>query len=267
MTPASDFIPTLLDLAKKAGDRILTIYHQSDINVQYKENHSPLTQADLDAHQCIIEGLLQLTPDIPVLSEEGKNIPWEKRKQWTRYWLVDPLDGTREFLKRNGEFTVNIALIEHHYPIAGIIYAPVKQHFYYADKESLAYKKIANEPALPIHTKKVNPEKIYAAMSRHHGLDQLQHFIDQIPQLESLQVGSSLKFCLVAEGLADIYPRLSPTCEWDSAAAQCIVEQAGGQVLDLQGQRLRYNDKASLENPSFIVLGDNNFDWFSLLRT
>ncbi len=258
LTPLADEIR---DLAVKAGNRILEIY-ETDFSVEQKSDHSPLTIADMAAHEIICSGLAQLTQDIPVLSEESSEIPFTKRKQWTRYWLVDPLDGTREFIKRNGEFSVNIALIDQNKPVIGVIYIPVSGISYFAVKGEGAFKCMPDDQPQSIRVKMTTSDKITLAGSRSHGNEMQQAFIARLGKnIEVLAIGSSLKFCLVAEGKVDIYPRFGPTSEWDTGAAQCIVEEAGGKVTDMELNPLRYNVRESLINPDFLVIADESFDW------
>jgi len=247
-------------VARKASDRILTIYN-TEFNVVSKEDNTPLTEADMAAHHAIYEGLTKLTPDLPILSEESENIEFEQRKQWQRYWLVDPLDGTREFVKRNGEFTVNIALIDNHRPILGVIHTPVTGVCYFANIQDGSFKQLPKQKPDKITTRRKQEGHTVIAGSRSHRGSSLKQFLDKVGSFEIISMGSSLKSCLVAEGLVDIYPRLGPTSEWDTAAAQCIVENAGGQVLGLDFSPLRYNTKPSLLNPHFLVIGDPSFEW------
>ena len=262
-------LPQLLDLALslavEAGGRILEIY-ESDFAVEHKDDESPLTAADLASHALIVDALKQYTPGLPCLSEEGAGIPHATRAAWRRYWLIDPLDGTREFVKRNGEFTVNIALIEDHRPILGVIYAPATGATYGAARGSGAFRIDANR-RVPIATRKPMPARPTFIVSRSHGAGELEALLARAPAHEVMGRGSSLKFCLVAEGSADFYPRFGPTSEWDTAAGQCIVEQAGGAVLRLpELTPLSCNEKDSLLNPSFAVVGDPAYDWSRLLR-
>ncbi len=266
-TSLSDLLTTVTELAREAGARILEIY-QTEFAVTHKGDDSPLTAADMAAHETIVAGLGRLTPDIPVLSEESAHIPFTERRQWRRYWLVDPLDGTREFIKRNGEFTVNIALIEDHRPVLGVIQVPVSGLVYRGGEGLGAERLLPGEPPHPIHTRPL-PESgpIVVAGSRSHGNDKLARFLAALGrEAEIFPMGSSLKSCRVAEGGADLYARLGPTSEWDTAAAQAIVEAAGGVVVDLAGRPLRYNTKDSLLNPSFLVAGDPSIDWRPALR-
>ena len=262
-----DLLPPVIELAETAGERILAIY-ETEFDVTHKGDASPLTAADLAAHEAIVEGLSRLTPHWPVLSEESASIPFAERRTWYRYWLVDPLDGTREFVKRNGEFTVNIALIEDHRPVLGVIQVPVSGLIYHAGRTLGAYKREPDAASVAIHTRPL-PEAgpIVVAGSRSHGNPKLERFLAALGrETEVFPMGSSLKSCLVAEGKADLYARLGPTSEWDTAAAQAIVEEAGGVVVDLAGEALAYNTKDSLLNPSFLVAGDPSVDWRPALR-
>lgn len=254
-------IQDIIKLANKAGEEILKIYNSDDFSVEYKDDNSPLTRADRTAHNVIVETLQILTPNIPILSEEGKSIPFEERSQWQEYWLIDPLDGTKEFVKRNGEFTVNIALIKNHKAAMGVVYAPVLNTAYYGEVDKGAFKILGNaEPQkISVNTTTQNPVKLVG--SRSHASESLQEFAAQFEQHEFVSMGSSLKLCLVADGSADIYPRFGLTSEWDTAAAQCVVECAGGYVKDLNLQPLQYNKKDSLLNPYFIVANGENASW------
>jgi 3'(2'), 5'-bisphosphate nucleotidase len=255
-----DLIPEILKISRQAGDKILEIY-ETDFSVESKQDNSPLTAADMAAHKTICEQLSKLTPAIPILSEESSHISFNERQNWNQYWLVDPLDGTREFIKRNGEFSVNIALIEGHHSIMGIIHIPVAGCSYTAAINNGAYKHEQNGNSTQISVRQTNDGKITVAGSRSHGNEQQQAFIAKLKNPEILSIGSSLKFRLVAEGIADIYPRFGPTSEWDTAAAQAIVEEAGGMVVDTNFKRLLYNTKESLLNPAFLVIADKIFDW------
>jgi 3'(2'), 5'-bisphosphate nucleotidase len=253
-------LDAVVGIARSAGEAILAVY-RSDFAVQAKEDRSPLTEADLRAHAVIVEALVALTPDLPVLSEESATVPFESRSAWRRYWLVDPLDGTREFVKRNGEFTVNIALIEGHAPVLGVVHAPVLDVTYAGGAALGAFKQVAGGDRLPIHVATRATPPVRVVGSRSHAGDSLARFLANLDAHELVRMGSSLKLCLVAEGVADVYPRLGPTSEWDTAAAQAVVEGAGGAVTDTAGQPLRYNAKAELLNPQFLVFGDRGRDW------
>lgn len=247
-------------IAKEAGEKILEVYN-SEFAVQEKDDRTPLTEADMAAHNCIVAGLKSLTPDVPILSEESAKIPFEERQTWQRYWLVDPLDGTREFIKRNGEFTVNIALIDDHDSVLGVIYVPVQGLSYYAARGHGAFKQADGEAAEKISSKKWQGGTLKVAGSRSHRGNSLDGMLEKIGDYEIISMGSSLKSCLVAEGAAHIYPRFGPTSEWDTAAAQCVVEEAGGRLTEMSFEPLKYNTKDSLLNPWFFVAGDQDIDW------
>ena len=249
-------------LARRAGAAILEVYAGS-FAVETKSDDSPLTAADMASHRLIVNGLRELTPDIPVLSEESKGIDWNVRSAWERYWLVDPLDGTREFVKRNGEFTVNIALIENHVPVLGPVLIPVTGELYYGITGEGAFLETApGAMPQPIATRLAASIPIVAG-SRSHANERQMAMLEKLGYHRLISVGSSIKFCMVARGDADLYLRLGPTSEWDTAAAQCVLEQAGGAVVDLQGEPLRYNAKESLLNPEFLALGDRSVDWIA----
>jgi len=249
----------VLAIAVAAGDAIMEVY-QSDFAVSTKDDASPLTQADLRAHRTIIDGLARLTPDIPCLSEEDADISYETRSSWTRYWLIDPLDGTKEFIKRNGDFTVNIALIDRHEAVLGVVHVPVTGTSYVAAR-GVGASVIRDGVTTAIRTR-ATPPKPTLVVTKSHRDAALDEFLARAPAHEELSRGSSLKFCMVAEGLADFYPRTGPTSEWDTAAAQCLAEVAGASVLRLPDwQPLRYNSKDSLLNPGFVVIGDPAYGW------
>ncbi len=246
----------VIALAKQAGEQIMVIYAR-DFAVYDKADASPLTEADLASHRCIVDGLAQLTPEIPVLSEESDAISATERLSWQRYWLIDPLDGTKEFIKKNDEFTVNIALIDRHQPIWGVVYAPALKTLYYGDvSRGEAIKQVGAEPPQVISV--APPPQGNAPWrvvgSRSHQSDAFRAYMADLPNVEVVSMGSSLKLCLVAEGAADLYPRLGPTSEWDTAAAHAVVLAAGGQVVQADsGEPLRYNTGDSLLNPYFVV--------------
>lgn len=258
------WLPDIIRLATQAGERIMAIYQQ-DFSILKKKDETPVTEADMAAHAIIDDGLEEIAAEYPMLSEESTSIPFEDRAHWKTYWLVDPLDGTREFIKHNGEFTVNIALIDNHQPVLGVIYAPVLGVSYYAAKGLGAYKLEPGKKPERIHVTKRHREKIIVAGSRSHQSEEFKTFLANLPDYELVSVGSSLKSCLVAEGKADIYARLGPTSEWDTGAAHCIVEEAGGFLTDTNMQTLTYNTKESLLNPYFFVFGDAQENWADFL--
>jgi 3'(2'), 5'-bisphosphate nucleotidase len=261
----SQFLEAVIEIAAEAGRKIMQVY-ATDFAVTHKDDLTPLTHADLAAHQTICEGLRRLTPDLPMLSEESAHIPFSERAAWRQYWLIDPLDGTREFIKRNGEFTVNIALIVEQCSVLGVVYAPVTGLCYFASRGHGAYKQAPGAAPQVIHARRYVGGRCAVAASRSHSGDSLRGFLARLGDHEILSIGSSLKSCLVAEGRADLYPRLGPTSEWDTAAAQCVVEEAGGRVTDTAMQTLRYNTKPELLNPHFFVSGDPERDWSQYLK-
>lgn len=247
-------LDSVIEIARKAGDAILAVYGR-DFATYEKKDESPLTEADLAAHEVIVAGLKRLTPEVPVLSEESANISWQERSQWSSYWLVDPLDGTKEFIKRNGEFTVNIALIVDNKPAMAVVYAPVLKLFYFADERG-AFKMAEGELPVSIKVADHHDDEIWNVVaSRSHMSDETRDFIEKLGAAEMVSMGSSLKLCLVAEGKAHVYPRFALTSEWDTAAAQCVVEKAGGQVVTPDFEPLLYNTKEDILNPFFIVCG------------
>lgn len=253
-----------ISIAESAGEIILEIYN-SDFDIKSKEDNTPLTTADMAAHYFIVKALEELTPDIPILSEEAADIPFSVRNAWQTYWLVDPLDGTREFIKGNGEFSVNIALIHHQKSILGVISAPVTQNTYFAFHGNGAFKQTPNTVAKEIFCRKADRNNLLIAGSRSHHSDKLKQFLSNLGNPNVISMGSSLKSCLVAEGAADIYPRLGLTSEWDTAAAHCIVNEAGGQITKTDMQPLLYNTKESLLNPDFFVFGLSDLNWQDFL--
>ena len=255
-----DTLALLVDISRRAGLAIMEWY-QGDMGITHKSDDSPLTRADLASHRLIVAELERLWPEIPVLSEESANIPWETRKQWQRYWLVDPLDGTKEFINRNGEFTVNIALISDHQPIAGVVHVPVTDVSYFGARGLGAWRQEVAEEARPMSIRQPAANPAVIVGSRSHANPELAQQLEALGPHELISMGSSLKFCRVAEGLADFYPRLGPTCEWDTGAAQAVVEAAGGQVVKIDGTPLDYNNKEAFLNPHFFVLGDPDKAW------
>jgi len=257
-------LPELTAIARRAGDAILAVYAR-DFDVETKDDDSPLTQADLASHRVIVDALRTLTPEVPVLSEESSGISDEERLGWTRYWLIDPLDGTREFVNRNGEFTVNIALVDAHRPVLGVVHVPVRERTYTGIVGAGAWRQDADARPAPIGTRRPPADVPVVVGSRSHANPKLEACLAPIGDHETIGMGSSLKFCIVAEGLADLYPRLGPTSEWDTAAAQAVVEAAGGQVLKLDGAPLDYNREANILNPWFLVVGDPDAGWLERL--
>jgi len=250
-------IDELIRLAEQAGKEILEIYKEADFSkiVSYKSDDSPLTIADEASHRIIVNSLKELYPDVPIISEEGKGIEYSIRKDYTYYWLVDPLDGTKEFINKNGEFTVNIALINGRETMAGFIYAPVLNCHYVGIKNKEAFKiKDGIRSNLEVNYKNDEQSKI-AVRSKSHASPEEEAVLEKYNVTDSISVGSSLKFCMVAEGKADIYYRHGPTMEWDTAAGQAILEAAGGQVLKNKGPEPFLYNKEELLNSSFLALG------------
>lgn len=257
-------IDPIVALAIEAGNAILEIY-ATDFDVETKTDESPLTKADMASNRVIEKGLKALTPDIPVISEEGGLPEFDVRSKWSRYWLIDPLDGTKEFVNRNGEFTVNIALIDNKRPVLGVVHVPVQEKTYTGCEGVGASLRLGDgaPQSIGVTAKSASPVRVVG--SRSHRGASLDAFLEKLADFEMLPMGSSLKFCVVAEGGADIYPRLGLTSEWDTAAAQAVVEQAGGAVLELDGQPLLYNNKADILNPHFLVRGPDDRDWLALI--
>jgi 3'(2'), 5'-bisphosphate nucleotidase len=265
MTDLNRLLPDVTALAREAGRAILEVY-ASSFSVEEKDDRSPLTEADLRSEKIILAGLRRLTPEIPVLSEESTRVPYSARRHWSLLWVVDPLDGTKEFVQRNGEFTVNIALVADHRPVLGIVHAPALERDYFACEGVGAFRSDAAAAGRPIKVARRGSGPARVVGSRSHRGSSLDAFLARVGPHELVEVGSSLKFCLVAEGRADIYPRLGPTSEWDTAAGQCVLEQAGGAVLRLDGEPLGYNTREEVLNPHFVGIADPDFDWLAMLR-
>ena len=254
-----EWVDPVLQLARAAGAAIMRVYVE-DFAVEQKDDQSPLTAADMAAHHLIVAGLAALTPEIPVLSEESADVAWAERAAWRRYWLVDPLDGTREFVKKNGEFTVNIALIEDGVAVFGVVYAPALDELHYGVLGLGAFI-CDGGIRVPIASRRPAAAPLHVAASRSHMDARSAAAIERMGEVTLLGMGSSLKFCRMAEARLDVYPRFAPTSEWDTAAGQCVLEAAGGAVITLDGQPLRYNSKDSLLNPDFLALGDPALPW------
>lgn len=264
-TSPEQLLEQLAGISRRAGLAILEWY-DGDMGITHKADDSPLTKADLASHKLIVAELGKRWPEIPILSEESATIPWETRQAWRQYWLVDPLDGTKEFINRNGEFTVNIALIRDHCPAMGVVHVPVTDVSYIGAADAGAWRQQGGETKTAIETRRPAASPAVVVGSRSHANPELAEQLEKLGPHELISMGSSLKFCRVAEGLADFYPRLGPTCEWDTAAAQAVVEAAGGQVVKLNGSALDYNRKEAYLNPHFFVLGDPARDWLQPFR-
>lgn len=280
-------IAQLVALARAAGSAILNIYEAggNQLDMQIKADNSPLTAADLAAHQILMAGLPEILK-LPLISEEGELSPYTERAFWAQYWLIDPLDGTKEFLQRNGEFTVNIALIAQGAPVLGVVHVPVQDVTYVGinppDVHSkIAYKVSGDSAPEIIRVRslqaKEQAQTLTILASHRHGTQRLSELLSLIDtrwpgEVKTSTAGSSLKFCLIAEGRADFYPRLAPTSEWDTAAAQAVLEAAGGAVVDAEAfergelMPLRYNTREAIINPDFYAFGDLSFDWKKLVR-
>jgi 3'(2'), 5'-bisphosphate nucleotidase len=262
-------INELKPIVERAGAEILEIY-ASDFDVETKDDQSPLTQADLNAHEVIVSELAALTPDIPIISEESEPPGFEVRKGWSRYWLVDPLDGTKEFVNRNGEFTVNIALIEDHAPLLGVVGVPALGNLYTGNVQAGEAWKHTGSEVTRISVRPMNGDHpLTVVASRSHGGERLEQYLEALKaefgEVARTPVGSSLKLCILAEGKADLYPRLGPTSEWDIGAAQAVLTAAGGAVWTFAQAPLGYNQKDSILNPEFLAVGDAGFPWFERL--
>lgn len=244
-------IEIIKTIAFKAGNAIMQVYRR-DFSIAYKDDHSPLTEADTLSNAIICDALQKQFPTLPLMSEENEQIPYERRKHWEYYWCIDPIDGTKEFIKKNGEFTVNIALIYKETPVLGVVYAPALEEMYWAKKGEGAFK---NDQKLPLHVNSASEEKLYVVASQSHLSAETQAFIDALPtkHIEQVSKGSSLKLCMVAEGVADIYPRLAPTMEWDTAAADAIVREAGKMTYGYESNLALMYNKTDLLNPWFVV--------------
>ena len=256
-------------IALRAGQAVMNVYGR-DFDQQEKEDKSPLTEADLASHNVIVEGISSVS-SLPILSEEGKLPAWTERSEWQQYWIIDPLDGTKEFIKRNGEFTINIALVKQGVPVLGVVYAPALDELYLAAESIGSYKLTTAidsslEDAKSIKVCASAPSTWRIVGSRSHGSERMESFVGFLGDYQMVPMGSSLKLCMVAEGKADLYPRLAPTSEWDTAAAQAVVEQAGGVVLRDDLSLMRYNTKDDILNPHFIVCASVQDAWADFFR-
>lgn len=257
-----ELLDAVCRIAVDAGARTLPIY-RGDFEVETKDDNSPLTQADLAAHHAIAAALTELTPDTPQLSEEGSEIPYDTRSEWREYWLIDPLDGTREFINKNDQFTINIALIQDGRPVLGAVYAPALDTLWCGATELGAWRRKGEAEIEPIAVSPAQAEKPRILVSRSHRSDAIEQLLARMPDFQPVSMGSSLKFCVIAEGQADFYPRLGPTSEWDTAAGHAVLKAAGGYVTDARGRPLRYNETDSLLNDWFIAYGDDSQEWLS----
>lgn len=251
-----NLLENVIEIGKKVGKKVLEKYNSGDsIKISKKLDNSLVTEVDYLSNEMITSELGKLTPDIPIISEEENQPKFHVRKDWEKYWLVDPLDGTDDFINRTDDFTINIALIENHKPVLGVVVVPTKDTVYFALRLKKAYKQIANNLPIEIAISDSDQKCIRVTISRYSGHSpRMEHFLQNLGKEHEVVVcGSTLKLCLVAEGVADVYPRLGNTWEWDTAAGQCILEAAGGKIIDLQGKELQYNTKESLINSEFIA--------------
>lgn len=265
----SNLIPEVINIARSAGQIILDFYQSRSYEAYTKNDATPVTSADLAAHKFITEQLSTLTPEIPVLSEEAADINLSTRSEWSRYWLVDPLDGTQEFIARSGDFATIIALVENHQPIMGVVYAPISGVTYHAYKGKGAWKipDMSENIKISTHHHDVENQAISIAISRRQNINRITNRLSSAWNYDLVPLGSAaLKACLVAEGSVDCYLRLGPTGEWDTAATQCIVEEAGGRIMSTMLDPLSYNRRETLENPNFIVVGDPDLPWHQILE-
>ena len=253
ITPLADeLIQSIIELSRQAGAVIMGIY-TSEFDIHIKDDQSPLTEADTKANTVIIKGLEKIAPGIPILSEEGQDIPFEERANWDTYWLVDPLDGTKEFIKKNDEFTVNIALLENNQPVFGVVFAPALNRLYWGSYDRGSFKSINGDTLIPIFVKSQLSNPVHIAVSRSHPSPQMDRFMCQFDEYDLHPMGSSLKLCTVSDGTVPLSPRLGPTMEWDTAASHAIIRAAGGELINVgTNEPLEYN-KQDLLNPEFIA--------------
>lgn len=258
----SSLMIDVVEIGKLACDAINKVYSGDSFEVEHKADNSPITIADKNSHNILVDKLKELTPEIPILSEEGGDIDYAIRKNWSRYWLIDPLDGTKEFVNKTGEFTVNIALIDNGAPVLGVVMVPDMHQYYCASKGQGAYFGTDKAKLVEIKaSQKTSLEDLRVTVSRRHGQGgRLDNLLKNLPNNTLLSCGSTLKICLIARGEADLYPRFGKTCEWDTAAGQCVLEQSGGKLLDLEGNVLVYNSKSSIINPEFVAIGDSSLE-------
>ena len=265
-----DLTEKIVKIAVSVGEKVCGYYERylrnDSLQVDHKSDRSPVTEVDLFSHQMLEKQLQSLLPELPLISEEVDASPLAIRQTWQRFWMIDPLDGTREFLHKQNEFTINIALIENNEAVIGVICVPIAGECYLAYRGGGAFKQSKDQTRKKLTTRQFDSNHFRILASRFHASNHLHEFLQKLPHHEVIHAGSALKFCWLAEGKADMYPRLSPTSEWDTAAGQCIVEEAGGQIVDMQFNRLRYNAHEDLLNPSFIAIADPGYDWSSVFN-
>jgi len=263
-TCSDDLLDAVAGIAESAGQAILQVY-ETDFSVDSKADESPITEADRRAHEVIQAGLATLPEPLPILSEEARAVPWEVRRHWKEYWLVDPLDGTKEFIQRNGQFTVNIALVSNGRPALGVVHVPVSGVSYAGIVGRHAWRRARGSEKQPIRVSSPQDGPVRVVGSRSHRGPDLDGYLERLGEHELVPMGSSLKFCIVAEGKADVYPRLGPTSEWDTGAAEAVLMAAGGRVVTSDGRPMAYNKGPELLNPWFIASGDDSRDWTDYL--
>ncbi|AWB68665.1 3'(2'),5'-bisphosphate nucleotidase [Saccharobesus litoralis] len=264
----SALLEPVKQIAREAGLAILDIYDSGNFELQQKDDESPVTSADYAANDILVAGLKALTPKIPIISEETTAVNLTQRQAWKRYWLLDPMDGTQEFVSRSGDFAVNIALVENGWPVMGVIYWPTKNTFYYAIEGQGAFKQKSAEP-VPISVRNIDQDErnIKLAVSRVQKKDTVTRYLMDGYDYEMVPLGSaSLKSCFIAEGKADCYLRIGPTGEWDTGASHCIIEEAGGRILDSEFNGLSYNKRDTFANPDFMVLGNQDIAWHDVIK-
>ncbi len=260
-----ELLPDLLRIAHQAGDAILTVYRQ-DFGVRHKPDDSPITDADQAAHDIISRGLARLTPELPILSEESRLPSWFERSRWSRYWLVDPLDGTREFIRRNDQFSVNIALVDRGQPVLGVVHAPVPGLSWYGGAGLGGWRRLLDHPPTPIRPRSPEKGRLRVVLGRPEPGPRTRALLARLPPHDVLSLGASLKFCLVAEGGADLFPRYGAISEWDIAAPQAILEAVGGRLVHLHNLKpVHYNARPSTTLKDVLAVGDPGIDWRSLL--
>ncbi|WP_017443599.1 3'(2'),5'-bisphosphate nucleotidase CysQ [Gayadomonas joobiniege] len=266
MTDPLVYLADVKNIAKQAGQAILDIYHAGDFAVFEKSDDSPVTTADFAANEVLMKALAKLTPNIPILSEEACDVSFRERRKWQQYWLLDPMDGTQEFVSRSGDFAVNVALIIAGVPSLGVVYWPTQDTWYYAVKDQGAFKQVGDK-ITRIYANQVNLTKPFRmAVSRVQDHAKVAQYIKGQHSYKTIALGScSLKSCLIAEGGADCYLRLGPTGEWDTGACHCILREAGGDIIDSEFAELSYNQRETLSNPDFFVLGDPSVNWQSVI--
>jgi 3'(2'), 5'-bisphosphate nucleotidase len=262
---SAELVPALIDIVRRAGDAILEVY-RTDFDVETKDDESPLTKADLAAHRIIVAGLAAAHPGRAGDLRGGCAAVVRRARAWPRFWLVDPLDGTKEFVNRNGEFTVNIALIEDHQPVLGVVGVPAQGSVYVGDVKRGLAERYHADGVSPLEGRAMRDgAPVVVVASRSHGGERLERYLEALagifPDVSRTPVGSSLKLCILAEGRADLYPRLGPTSEWDIAAAHAVLAAAGGDVWAVDGAPITYNARETFLNPEFIAVADRSFPW------